>query len=35
VVNSWTIHNLYLIPWIEQILKELKGKVLFMALDIQ
>ena len=34
VVNSWTIHDVYPIPQIEQILEELEGKVLFMALDI-
>ena len=35
VVNSWTIRNVYPIPLIEQILEELEGKVLFMALDIR
>ena len=35
VVNSWTIHDVYPIPRIEQILEELEGKVLFTALDIR
>ena len=35
VVNSYTVCDVYPIPQIEQILKELKRKVLFMALDIQ
>ena len=35
VVNSWTIRDIYPIPWIKQILEGLKGKVLFTALDIR
>ena len=34
IVNSWTIWDVYPIPHIEQILEELKGKILFTALDI-
>ena len=34
VVNSWTIWDIYPIPWIKQILEGLEGKVLFTALDI-
>ena len=34
VVNSWMICDMYPIPQIKQILEELEGKVLFMALDI-
>jgi hypothetical protein len=35
VVNSWTVQDVYPIPRIEQILEELKGKVLFTMLDIR
>jgi hypothetical protein len=35
VVNSWTIHDVYPIPRIEQILEGLEGKVLFTELDIR
>jgi hypothetical protein len=34
-VNKWTVHDIYPIPCIEQILEGLHGKELFMALDIQ
>ena len=35
VVNSYTMRDVYPIPWIEQILEELEGKTLFTALDIR
>jgi Reverse transcriptase (RNA-dependent DNA polymerase) len=35
VVNSYTVHDVYPIPRIEQILEELEGKTLFTALDIR
>ena len=35
VVNSYTVHDVYPIPQIEQILEELEGKTLFTALDIR
>ena len=34
VVNSWTVWDVYPIPWIEQILEGLEDKVLFTMLDI-
>ena len=34
VINSWTVRDVYPIPWIEQILEGLEGKILFTALDI-
>ena len=34
VINSWTVHNVYPIPRIEQILKSLDEKTLFTALNI-
>jgi Reverse transcriptase (RNA-dependent DNA polymerase) len=34
-MNSYTMRDVYPIPWIEQILEELKGKTLFTALDIR
>jgi Reverse transcriptase (RNA-dependent DNA polymerase) len=33
-VNKWTVRDVYPIPRIEQILEQLEGKELFMALDI-
>ena len=35
VVNLWTVHDVYPIPQIEQILEGLEGKMLFTALDIR
>jgi hypothetical protein len=35
VINSWTIRDVYPIPRIEQILKELEGKMIFTALNIR
>jgi hypothetical protein len=34
-VNKWTVHDVYPIPRIEQILEQLEGKELFTALDIR
>jgi hypothetical protein len=34
MVNKYTVHDTYPIPWIEQILEGLHGKELFMALDV-